>query len=154
MIQCYFNEEAYYIVGQDLEIFATLINPETDPIRRIYWAFLMIVPELSIVKDNVSFQNDSRLIDEMNGYVHTLDEWTREAKRIANSMLSSLNGIVLFRKIEKTQLDKKIDCGRTKMTDPLARQNLAAQMEESWNAKHNERVRKLRNHFFGEKNGG
>ena len=151
MVKVYFSDTAYYIVGQDIEIYCSLVNAETDPIRRVYWAFLMILPELAPIKDNVTFYNDSRLIDDMGGYVTALDDWTREAKRIANQMLSSLYGIALYRKIEATQLSRMIDNGRTKMTDPALKENMINSMEQSWNKKHTERVRKLRGHFFGEK---
>ena len=153
MINCYFNSESYYIVGQNTEIYSSLINPETDPIRRAYWAFIMLLPELESQKDNITFFNDSRLIDDMSGIVATLDDWTQEAKRISNQMLSSLYGIALFRKKEAGQLDKILANGRSKMIDSAAKQSLINSMEESFTRKHNKRVQKLRDSFFGEKHG-
>jgi len=153
MINCYFNADSYYIVGQGIEIYSTLINPEIDPIRRAYWAFILLLPELEAQRDNITFFNDSRLIDDMSGIVTVLDDWTREAKRISNQMLSSLYGIALFKKKEAGQLDKVLLGGRTRMLDPTAKQSLVNSMEQSFNKKHNKRVQKLRDSFFGGKNG-
>jgi hypothetical protein len=113
----------------------------------------MLLPELESQKDNITFFNDSRLIDDMSGIVATLDDWTREAKRISSQMLSSLYGIALFRKKEASQLDKILANGRSKMIDPTAKQSLINSMEESFTRKHNKRVQKLRDSFFGEKHG-
>ena len=152
MINCYFDADSYYIVGKDIEVYATMKNPETDPIRRAYWMMLMVIIEFASEKDNITFYNDTRLIDEMNGTVHPIDEWTREAKRISNSMLSSLYGIALFRKIESSRLMATLSVGREKMIDPIARQKIISSLEEDWQRKHNTRVKKLKQSFFGDKN--
>lgn len=151
MTNCYFDTDSYYIVGRDLEVYSTIKNPETDPIRRAYWMLLMVIPEFASEKDNITFYNDSRVIDEMNGMIHPLDEWTREAKRISNNMLASLYGIVLFRKIDTNKLSKTVDVGREKLIDPVAKQKVLASLEEGWQKKHNVRIKRLREHFFGEK---
>ncbi len=151
MINCYFDDESYYILGKDIEVFSTIKNEETDPIRRAYWMFLVLLPELSLEKDNVTFYNDSRLIDEMNGTVNPLDDWAREAKRISNQMLTSLYGIALFRKLDSNRLEKMVAVGREKMIDPRARQTVLASLEEKWNKQHSSRVKKLRDNFFGAK---
>ena len=151
MINCYFDASSYYIVGKDLEVYATIQNPETDPIRRAYWMMLMVIPEFASEKDNITFYNDTRLIDEMNGTIHPIDEWTREAKRISNNMLSSLYGIALFRKMETNRLTTTLSVGREKLIDPIARQKVLTSLEEGWQKKHNTRVKRLKEHFFGDR---
>ncbi len=153
MTHCYFDGDSYYIIGTNIEVFSVLKNQETDPIKRAYWAFIMLIPELEGEKDNVTFYNDSRVIDEMNGSVHPLDDWTREAKRIANQMLASLYSIALFRKLDNSKLLKKIEIGRGSLTKPHAKQDALTEFEKNWNEKHSLRIKKLKKSFFGEKDG-
>ena len=153
MINCYFSDRAYYIVGKELEIYSSLVVAQEDQIHQTYWAFLMLLPELATTKDNVTFFNDTRLIDDMNGVAAPLDQWTKEAKRMAGQMLSSLYGIVLFRKLDKIKLDKVLANASEAMIDPKKKNDLATKVVEDFAIKHSSRVQRLRDSFFGESNG-
>jgi hypothetical protein len=153
MIHCYFDTSSYYIIGKEIEVYSTLKNPEIDSLRQSYWALLMLLPELALEKDNITIHTDTRLIDEMNGEIGPLDDWTRQAKHIVNQMTASLCGIVLFRKLDATKLAKSINSGREKLIDTQAKHRILQDLEKKWQQQHSQRVKRLRQSFFGEGNG-
>ena len=153
MIHCYFSDTGYYIVGnKEIEVYSTLLNEQTDPIRRVYWAFLLLLPELKDEKDNITFHNDSRFIDDMNGSIRTEDKWINDAKRIGRQMMSSLYGITMFDKVETSRLHSKINVGRVRLIDDNARNGFISVMETNSKLSMNSKVKKLKERFFGVKN--
>lgn len=150
MIHCYLRADAYYILGPNIEVYSTLKNPEKDEIRAVYWAFLVMLsdPDLMIQKDNITINNNSRFIDDMSGLTKTLDAWCTEGRKTCLQMTGTLRGIVLFNKLETTDLDTKIEVGRSQMIDPEAKRQAAKNIQARWSEKHKTRISRLKNAFF------
>lgn len=105
MIECFVNADGYYIRGKNIEIARKLApvtnagEPLLDPLQHIYAVMYATLAELKGVNGNRIFvYNDSRIIDDLNGY-QTLDSWYSIARTmIRQRLLPDIGGVVFFKK--------------------------------------------------------
>lgn len=170
MIRVFFNEDGFYVAGENVEI-SRRSSPATtergdkifQPIHHTYKILYNALSELrsmGIVEDVIVY-GDSRIIDEVNGYCKPLDETCDQwVKIIRRDVLPTIRSVVFFRKKPATQIRQTIEHEHARMLPQLdqnAAQAIASKATEyvqqkRYNKKKQVRDR-LRNKWFGETNG-
>lgn len=138
-VDIYFNQHGYYIVGQGIEVTRSL-SPAYHDGRPIYedlqHLYLVLICALDELRDkplsaNVHIYNDSRVIDECNGF-EPLTGWYRAVQEyIHQRVLPGIRSVVFFEKRADRDIEKKIEYGRSTMLMPVDRNKVANLAMES-----------------------
>lgn len=130
MITVFVTKEGYYINGDGVE--ATLrcspalddhgkpIFPELHHTYKVmYLALKAIIRLPTKVQSDVIVYNDSRIIDELSGFVPPFDDvcqkWQQSIRR---EVIAHIRSLVSFRKKPKEFLQTQFDRGQTLLTSP------------------------------------
>lgn len=168
MIRVFFNEDGYFITGEGVEIsrrFSPALTSNGDRIfqtlhhtYKIAYEALRELRDLAI-KDDVIVYNDSRIIDEINGFVKPLDyncdEWLKIIRR---DILPRIKAVVFFRKKSGNDILASISAGHSEMLfllgskelEDIMQKELASRKQAS-QARAKGILNKLRSKWFGDK---
>ena len=134
MITVFFNEQGYYITGENVNIARRCSPALTDrgdrvfqPIHHQYKVLFLALKELFNTSDDIMVYNHSRIIDEINGLIEPLDstckKWVEVFRR---HTLPQVRALVFFRKkcvdtevesahdtmLSKLPVDKRLEIAR------------------------------------------
>lgn len=119
MIKIIFNENGYYIAGENIEK-TSKISPAVgvngqrvfQPIHHTYKVLYLALCEFQKLNtsDDLLVYNDSRIIDEINGYIQPQDsvceQWVRTLRR---HLIPSIRSVVIFRKKASAYINSSIE---------------------------------------------
>lgn len=154
MINCYISNNSYYIVGDNIEVYSKYELDTENELHKIYMGCIYLLVQLRGYRDNVSIYSDSRFVDDLTGIIEPLDDFCKEGFRIIKGMTSSLYGVVLYKKIKTDQLNNILNVAQEMMMiDDKYKADLYIKQDLKFKSKHFNRVQKLKDFFFGDKNG-
>jgi len=169
MITVFFNEDGYYVTGEGVGVArrcSPALTEQGDPIfqsahhtYKVLYEALCELRDMSVMED-VMVYNDSRIIDEVNGTIDTMDatcaDWLKTLKRVT---IPSIRSVVFFRKKPTTQIKTTIAAAHKDMLSDLdtqEQQALAERMTKTRTAQAVSRKQRLVNRFrkswFGDNN--
>ena len=159
MIKVFFNEEGYYISGDDVNIArrcSPALTDKGDPIfqsiHHQYKVLYLALGELTDTSDDIIVYNQSRIIDELNGTIDPLDssckEWVDVLRR---NTIPNVRGLIFFR---KKNVDAEVTSGHKKMLNQididekmeLAKQ-IEAQKQSALKARNKRIIERFKNEF-------
>lgn len=165
MIRVFFNEDGYYMAGENVEIsrrYSPAITERGDrifqPIHHTYKILYNALCDLrdTRIKEDVIVFNDSRIIDEINGYCQPLDDVCDQwLKTIRRHVLPSIRSMVIFRKKTSDLIKGSIMDGHRTMMPTVDLKRVADiieyQEQENMRRKKSAAIR-LKQSWFGDKN--
>ena len=166
MITVFLNEDGYYVTGENVDVtqrFSPALTTHGDrifqTIHHVYKVLYLALCEVHAmnIQDDVMVYNDSRIIDEINGNVESLDSTCDKWLKILNRRtIPSIKSVVFFRKKPTTQLDVTIADAHDNMLQKLSgpdRQRIAereTKLREAREKTRNQKlINKLRENWFG-----
>lgn len=109
MIKCYLNKSGYYIVGDKLEIAnAPKLRETCDDLECLYLSLISLLSNLKGINGTVYIYNDSRLINDINGFKALGSIYNSFVRLIRQKLLPEISGVVFFRKKSSEEIEKMI----------------------------------------------
>lgn len=162
MIRVFFNEEGYYIAGENVEIsrrFSPAITDRGDKIfqsihctYKILYSALCELKQIHI-KEDIMVYGDNRIIDEINGICLPLDDSCDQwLKIIRRHIVPSIRSVIFFRKKPFDQIKTTISNGMSKMMPTIssvAVEQIQKSQQKSIAVQNNNIIGRLRKSWFG-----
>lgn len=115
MIVVYLNSSGYYVTGPDTEIIqrcnrklgnnGVYVFQEHHHLYMVLFRALQALNKQSL--EDIILYNDTRIIDELNGNLVPLDEWSiKWHDLIMQYIVPSIRGVILFRKKNSSEIDR------------------------------------------------
>lgn len=144
VITIFVNADGYYITGEGIETArrcSPALTKRGDPIllplHHTYGILLLALKELidAAVKDDVMVYNDSRIIDEINGFVQPLDDTCEQWLQVLHrDIVPRIRSVVFFRKKSPTHVNAVVQSGHQIMLsniDQVTKIKLAEQAKNT-----------------------
>lgn len=157
MIKIFFNDDGYYIIGENIEISRRCFPALTDrgdrifqPLHHAYRICFLALKEIQNSNDDIMVYSDNRIIDEISGSVTPLDETCQKWRRaILHFIIPSIKSVVFFRKRSSNEINANITKGHNKMLALVANESMFEKQSKNNN---NRLINKLVKNWFGVKN--